>query len=146
MAEDDHCDIDRTKDRQLVRLLEEAAFALEESAVHKLSVAARAFKQVFAYTERFLSSLMALISIFLRPMMDVHGHVSRVLQTMTPPATTLFDRSGTCLVCARGFETTLRRRGPAVSGDVGTNKGPAAKVTQKRSTRFSLFNEPHGVE
>jgi hypothetical protein len=117
MAEDDHCDIDRTKDRQLVRLLEEAAFALEESAVHKLSVAARAFKRVFAYTERFLSSLMALISIFLRPMMDVHAHVSRVLQTMTPPGTTLFDRSMTCCV-----ETALRRRGPAVSGDVGAEQ------------------------
>ena len=53
-----------------MRLLEKAPFALEEGSVG-IDVSLEriiALKQKGAYTERFLSSLMALISIFLRPM------------------------------------------------------------------------------
>ena len=81
MAEDDDGDFDLTEDGQLVGLLEQAAFALEESSAGSRSVTARSCfgydengndsgggARERAYTERFLSSLMALISIFRRPM------------------------------------------------------------------------------
>jgi hypothetical protein len=53
-----------------VRFLEKASFALEEGAVG-IDVSLDsiiALKQKGTYTERFLSSLIALISIFLLPM------------------------------------------------------------------------------
>ena len=34
VAEDDDCDVDGAEDRELVRLLEQAAFALQEGAAH----------------------------------------------------------------------------------------------------------------
>jgi hypothetical protein len=64
-------DIDRAENGKLMRLLEQATFALEERSVGK-GTDQRGFSEDFAtrlmtYTERFLSSLMALISIFLLP-------------------------------------------------------------------------------
>jgi hypothetical protein len=53
-----------------MRLLEQAAFTLQEGAIHGQYQSRRASYRADAYTERFRSSLMALISIFLRPMVD----------------------------------------------------------------------------
>jgi hypothetical protein len=52
-----------------MRLLEQSSFALEEGPVEmKISIcAAEGIITKKTYTERFLSSLMALISIFLLP-------------------------------------------------------------------------------
>jgi hypothetical protein len=54
-----------------VRLLEQTTFALQEGTIHgQLWLPASARREEQAYTERLRSSLMALISIFLRPMMN----------------------------------------------------------------------------
>jgi hypothetical protein len=54
-----------------MRLLEETAFALEDGTMGWSADASTASRIVQdTHTERFRSSLMALISIFLRPMMD----------------------------------------------------------------------------
>ena len=69
VAEDDDGDLDLAQDGQLVGLFEQAAFALEKGAVGAVSRRrASAAGTEGTYTERFLSSLMALISIFRRPM------------------------------------------------------------------------------
>ena len=70
MAEDDDGNVDGAEHRQLVSLLEQAAFALQEGAVtgQFQPQALRQARLRAAYTERLRSSLMALISIFLRPM------------------------------------------------------------------------------
>lgn len=65
-----------------MRLLEQSSFALEEGpGSERVSTLRWLDKGAYwTYTERFLSSLMALISIFLRPMvtkrLDSYGHAS----------------------------------------------------------------------
>lgn len=71
MTENDDGDVDRAKYRQLVRFLEEAAFAFEEGAVGKMSVVFKRVDLEAAYTDLFRSSLMALISIFRRPIVYI---------------------------------------------------------------------------
>ncbi len=72
-AEDEDGDVDGAEDGELVGLLEEAAFPLEKSATRDRSARRLAQQgageRARAYTERFLSSLIALISIFLRPIL-----------------------------------------------------------------------------
>jgi K+-sensing histidine kinase KdpD len=70
VAEDDDSNVDGAEHRELMRLLEQAAFALKEGAVPGQYQSRQASYRADAYTERFRSSLMALISIFLRPMVD----------------------------------------------------------------------------
>jgi len=86
MSEDDNRYIDRTQDRKLVRLLEETAFALEEGSdtiTYQYTVEYLVWwctcKGCWrsTYTERFLSSLIALISIFLRPIIASAGADAR---------------------------------------------------------------------
>lgn len=73
MAKYDDRDIYRAQYRQLVRLLEEAAFSLEEGSAQ---VRARRREMLCqTHTERFRSSLIALISIFLRPILTLGAHV-----------------------------------------------------------------------
>ena len=91
MTEYDDCNINRAKDGKLVRLFEESALALKECSVSKLGSAnleqeklpffrcskfrihrRHMFKSIRrllmrTYTDRFLSSLIALISILRRP-------------------------------------------------------------------------------
>jgi hypothetical protein len=71
VAKDDHGNVDRAQNRQLMRLLEQASFALEKGSTQTrqrlLWGPARGMGRTKTYTERFRSSLMALISIFLRP-------------------------------------------------------------------------------
>jgi len=69
VAEDDDGDVDRAQHGELMRLLEQAAFALQESAAQGQRWIAAHGKTT--YTERLRSSLMALISIFRRPMVTV---------------------------------------------------------------------------
>lgn len=71
VSEDDHCDIDVAEHRELVGFLEEAAFPLEERSVLRMSVSFVPWEDRggVAYTERFLSSLIFLMSIFLRPIL-----------------------------------------------------------------------------
>jgi hypothetical protein len=79
VSEDYDCDIHRAEDGKLMRLLEQSTFAFQESAVEVHVSVIRTFGDVSTtYTERFLSSLMALISIFRRPMMNATRQ-SRVL-------------------------------------------------------------------
>jgi hypothetical protein len=66
IAKYDDRDIDGAEDGQLMRLLEQTAFALEESSVDVSKLIASRLART-TYTERFLSSLMALISIFRLP-------------------------------------------------------------------------------
>lgn len=76
LAKDEDGDVNRAEDRELVCLLEQAAFALEECAVVWRQLVSRCFGgqgESRTYTERFLSSLMAFISIFLRPMLASFG-------------------------------------------------------------------------
>jgi hypothetical protein len=77
VTEDDDRDINLAEDRKFVRLLEEASLSLEESPIYLVSIKKltecdscirwNQSRLRSTYTERFLSSLMALISIFLRP-------------------------------------------------------------------------------
>lgn len=94
MSEDDHRYVDRTQDRKLMSLLEETAFALEEGSdtityqyVVEYLVWWCTCKGCWrsTYTERFLSSLIALISIFLRPIIayaeaDARGYRQALLR------------------------------------------------------------------
>jgi hypothetical protein len=86
LAKDEHGDIDRAQYGQLMCLLEEAALALQEGARVRHISSVSCSKSEFGskrepvgcewrtYTERFLSSLMALISIFLRPILKGLRH------------------------------------------------------------------------
>jgi len=84
-TKNDNGDVDRAQDRQFMGLFEEAALALEKGPARRVvsiasvrrvgRVAARSsvgwavlVGRCGSYTERFLSSLIGLISIFLRPM------------------------------------------------------------------------------
>jgi hypothetical protein len=58
-----------------MRFLEEAAFSLEESSVRVRSEL-KAKTLCHTYTDRFRSSLIALISIFLRPILAFGAHVT----------------------------------------------------------------------
>lgn len=82
MTEYDDSDVDRAKYRQFVRFLEEAAFAFEEGAVGKMSVAFKRFDLDAAYTDLFRSSLMALISIFRRPIVYIARACVAFIQTV----------------------------------------------------------------
>lgn len=62
--------IDGAEHRKLVRLLEQAALALEKGPMFVSCIFPIAAWRG-TYTERLRSSLMALISIFLRPIVDV---------------------------------------------------------------------------
>jgi len=69
IAKDYDRDIDRTEDGELMRLLEQATFALKKRSVGETVISLHSPEgSANTYTERFLSSLMALISIFLLPM------------------------------------------------------------------------------
>lgn len=81
MAKDDDSDVDGTEDSELMSLLEETAFPLQKGT-EKSNMSAmpdnpgapkipRATNKT--YTERLRSSLIALISIFLRPMLKQRG-------------------------------------------------------------------------
>lgn len=82
LAKDENGNIYRAKHRELMRLLEKTALALQEGAgvrhvvsggsMGELSQAGR--RGAESYTERFLSSLIALISIFLRPILRGWRH------------------------------------------------------------------------
>lgn len=72
-----------------MRLLEEAAFAFEESTITQESVTFKVGPSVTAYTDLFRSSLMALISIFRRPIV----YIARAC--VAPIQTTLL--TGLCL-------------------------------------------------
>lgn len=95
MPKDNHCDIDRAQNGKLMSLLEKPTFAFEKSPMSAV-LANRPRRRNFysivvfffglielskvwrrlgdakrvTYTERFLSSLIALISIFLLPMVN----------------------------------------------------------------------------
>lgn len=69
VAEDDDGHVDGAEHRELMRLLEKTALALEEGAGQVSAGIARGCDAEKAYTERLRSSLMALISILRRPMM-----------------------------------------------------------------------------
>ena len=62
--------VDRAKDRELVGLLKQTTFSFQERPILFSGLVLNCLMSVSnpTYTERFLSSLMALISIFLRPM------------------------------------------------------------------------------
>lgn len=83
MAEDDDGNVNGAQHRQLVGLLKQAAFAFKESSALRRQFY-RALQdgrhvQIRTYTERFRSSLMALISIFLRPILQtVSSHCACV--------------------------------------------------------------------
>lgn len=64
----DDCDIDGTKHRQLVRFLEQATLSLEERSASLISLRSQSHASD-TYTDLLRSSLMALISIFLRPIL-----------------------------------------------------------------------------
>ena len=70
MAKDDHGNVNGAEHGKLMRLLEKTALALEEGAMRSLADVSPVYRALCrsTYTERFRSSLMALISIFLRPM------------------------------------------------------------------------------
>lgn len=73
-AQDDDGHVNRAEHGQLMSLLEEAAFPLQKGAGRGgLASVGRALagRRGASYTERFLSSLMGLISIFLRPILTV---------------------------------------------------------------------------
>jgi hypothetical protein len=75
VAEDDDGNIDGAQDGQLMRFLEQTTFAFEKraiitwSAVDHHQPASPLAGLDSTYTERFLSSLMALISIFRLPIL-----------------------------------------------------------------------------
>jgi hypothetical protein len=79
VTKDDDSDVDGTEYAQLVCLLEQAAFALQEGAATKKPLALTGLKWKKGggpYTERFLSSLMGRISIFLRPIVGAKSRVT----------------------------------------------------------------------
>jgi hypothetical protein len=78
VAEDDDGDIDGAEDGQLMGLFEQAAFALQKSAGRSGSARALWAWGLATHTERLRSSLMALISIFLRPMVESGGGYGRL--------------------------------------------------------------------
>ena len=81
MAKDDDSDIDGAEDSELMSLFEETAFSLQKGTENSNMSAMpdnpgaprnpRATNKT--YTERLRSSLIALISIFLRPMLKQRG-------------------------------------------------------------------------
>ena len=82
MAKDDDSDIDGAEDSELMSLFEETAFSLQKgtenrnmSAMPNNPGARRIIPKATnkTYTERLRSSLIALISIFLRPMLKQRG-------------------------------------------------------------------------
>lgn len=82
VAEHDHGDVDGTEDGELVCLFEQAAFPFEECSVgdgREHGGRARRGGSEAAwpdtYTERLRSSLIARISIFLRPILPCGTHV-----------------------------------------------------------------------
>jgi hypothetical protein len=82
VAKDDDGHVDGAEHRELMRLLEQAAFALQKGAVQGQCWFghARRVEQSSggrAYTERLRSSLMALISILRRPMVTVDAQAER---------------------------------------------------------------------
>lgn len=76
MTKDDDGDIDRTEDGEFMGFLEETTLSFQKGS-RKEQVSRRAMKwklrckQDKAYTERLRSSLIALISIFLRPIVKI---------------------------------------------------------------------------
>lgn len=82
VAEDYHGNVDGAEDGELVRLLEQATLALEKGAIGVAGLVDAGETIVpdgtGTYTERFLSSLMALISIFRRPMVMRRGYWGRM--------------------------------------------------------------------
>lgn len=68
MAEDDDRDIDGTEYGEFVRFLEKAAFPFQKGTRWRISAYVPVRGMHETYTERLRSSLIALISIFLRPM------------------------------------------------------------------------------
>lgn len=102
MAEDDHGDIDGAEHRQFVGLFEQTAFSFEERPVcarlvadglkravlswwersNMMRIPTRRRGAGYAYTERFRSSLIALISILRLPIVrDGHIHVRAQAET-----------------------------------------------------------------
>ena len=71
VAENDDGHVDGAEDGQLMRFLEQTTFAFEKGAVIIKSGRWLSSKGSMTYTERFRSSLMALISIFLLPIVSV---------------------------------------------------------------------------
>lgn len=80
MAEDDDSDIDGTEDGELMRFLEQTTFSLQECTASKEMISQCLIDGLAAptHTERLRSSLMALISIFLRPIVNDYGRTTRV--------------------------------------------------------------------
>lgn len=68
-------DVDRAEDGKLMCLLEEPTFTLQERSARGMSVTSASEWKIITttYTERFLSSLIALISILRRPMMNARA-------------------------------------------------------------------------
>ena len=77
MPKDDDSDVDRTEYGKLMGFLEETAFAFQECTEPNVSDLTGALSVRLAYTERFRSSFIALISIFLRPMVSINEHWTR---------------------------------------------------------------------
>jgi hypothetical protein len=128
MTEYDDSYVDRAKYRKLMRLLEKAAFAFEESTVDNGQSPSNVFVLVAAYTDRLRSSLIALISIFRRPIVYVVGACVAFIQT-TGGQISFLSESSYCLL--RVDET----RGWGGRGSLG-NKGP---LSLKRRPRFFPF-------
>lgn len=76
MTEDDDGNIDGTEHGQFMCLFEETAFSLQERTIIEHSQSASSTSPVArhqTHTERLRSSLIALISIFLRPIAKITG-------------------------------------------------------------------------
>jgi hypothetical protein len=75
VAEDDDSDVYRTQDRELMCLLKQTTFPFQkrpgEGSKMTLVFCFHGSASARTYTERLRSSLIALISIFLRPMRKV---------------------------------------------------------------------------
>jgi hypothetical protein len=76
VAEYDDRHIYRTQYGQFMRFLEEATFALEKGPCDGQREDEKFKRFGHTYTDRFRSSLIALISIFLRPMLGFGAHVT----------------------------------------------------------------------
>jgi hypothetical protein len=68
--------VNGTENSELMRLLEKTTLSLQERTEFEKALVSYELKRILGsstYTERLRSSLMALISIFLRPMMGDYG-------------------------------------------------------------------------
>ena len=75
------CDVDGAEDGNLMSLLEQPSLTLQEGSARIMSVNSASEWKIITttYTERFLSSLIDLISILRRPMMNARAESALVV-------------------------------------------------------------------